>query len=184
MKTRFGLRLTLAFLVLALMILPSSDKPVCAAGEEQNSWDEVLPTDFDGRDWVPGWQNKNADCYTLELVPQGQTVENWQEIVTLQFFPELQSNATPHQMMDVFLSRMQKYGAVSKVISETKDGIIFEWEIKQPPQLAQYELDKIAVGQKGLHFLHYATKNPNQKHEIWLKNFQNAKIMRKPEGSL
>ena len=47
--------------------------------------------------WKPAYENDAKDSYMLEFVPQGQTVEKWQEMITVQGIRNLAKNpqATP-----------------------------------------------------------------------------------------
>ncbi|KRG13618.1 hypothetical protein ACA29_07965 [Lederbergia galactosidilytica] len=54
---------------------------------------EDLTLHFDDRDWQVGFEHEDAGNMMREYVVDGESVEAWTELVTAQFFPDLQGIA-------------------------------------------------------------------------------------------
>jgi hypothetical protein len=115
---------------------------------------------FDGREWKLDWWNQNAKQPMLEYVLKSETVDNWTEMVTSQFFPGLQSKFSPSQFMSITIEELTKRGFQPKVriISQSPQSVLFEWQIVNHPVENQYELQKIVAEPHGLHLIHYASR--------------------------
>lgn len=168
-------------LVALFLTLPVLAKPVLAQTKlAQKEWHEALKFGFDKRDWKMGWSKEEPNMYMFEFVVPGQTVENWKELVTYQFFPGL--HITPKQMKQTFIADLRKTVPSVEVedISSSPTDEIFEWGIEDVPAQNQFELDRIIAGKEGMHFLHYANKNINQEpamKPVWLPILKRATVM-------
>lgn len=143
---------------------------------------------LDGRDWTIGSQHKSASSEMVELVVDGQSVNKWQELVTIEFFPGLQLKTTARGMAEAFLARLKETAPnfVGKVISQSDDDVTLEWKIANNPGVVvdpmrtnQCELDRILTSRNGIHFLHYAIKTADistQKRTTWLRNLGSASL--------
>jgi hypothetical protein len=164
-------------LVFTIALLFLSNAGVYAQPYESVS----LPFGLDTKEWNIGWQNHTDDCYICEFVPQGQKVENWKELVTLQFYPNLQNCSAP-DFMKAFLKRLQKDEpkVTIRPISSSYDNVVVEWHVsnsKKNPD--QYEVDRVLKGEQGLHMIHYAIKTNDwieSERTKWLTFLNNAKI--------
>lgn len=60
--------------------------------------------------WKPGNENASQNSYILELIPQGQTVQAWKEMVAVQGFRNLAQNpkATPSAFLSVIAAGLRK----------------------------------------------------------------------------
>lgn len=175
--------LSIFLLICSLLIL----SPVATAQFEERL---VLNFQIDQpTQWVQGWSRQDETGYMLEFVPKGQTVENWQEMVTLQFYPGLQSKTTPANFRDFFLSRLkgQAPSVKTNLISESADEVIFEWRIDNAAngQSAQHELDRIVRGNQGIHMIHYVAKVSelnSASRQKWLNFLRSSKIINSNNG--
>ncbi len=135
---------------------------------------------FDGRHWRLGWWNQQASQPMLEYVVGSETVEGWTELVTSQFFPDLQKRLTPGQFMTVAMEEMVKQGFQPKlhIIAKSPESILYEWNIDNHPVENQHELQRIFVGPNGLHVLHYCSRpTMTEEHRaVWLKILSQAKV--------
>ena len=139
-----------------------------------------LPFGLDNKEWKLDWQNRTDTCYITEFVPKEQKVENWKELVTLQFYPNLQ-NSPAEDFMNNFLSHLQKSDPGVKIqpISNSADNSIVEWHIlKSKLNPDQYEVDRVFKGKTGMHMIHYAVKTSewsDNERTKWLKFLDSVK---------
>jgi hypothetical protein len=75
--------------------------------------------------WKPGFVNNTRDTYMMEFVPQGQTVQAWREMITLQGFRGAARNPkfAPRAFLAALAARIEKAcGAtfVSQSLGDTK----------------------------------------------------------------
>lgn len=135
---------------------------------------------FDSRAWKAVWgEHKNA-ITTIEYVPVGQTINQWNELITSQFIPGL-SDVSPQEFAHRFLADLKKSGVVytSKIIDKQKTYLILEFQVQQPSNLQQNELQKIVKTDEGIYVLHYAVKKSDmgdKQRQAWLKNLQNSSL--------
>lgn len=133
---------------------------------------------FDGRAWNLDWWNQDTTRPMLEYVLKPETVNNWTEMVTSQFFPGLQSKLSPSQLMAITIEELHKRGFNPKVnlISQSAQSVLFEWKIENHPSENQYELQRIISEPKGLHLLHYASRPVvnEDKRVAWVKILSKA----------
>ena len=133
---------------------------------------------FDERSWKLGWsQNQDGAVYE-EYVLEGESVEAWSELVTIQFFPGLQKNTSP----DVYEASVKASLTSTcpsiqwESIYQTKDDRMWKWSIKGcPGQEDQSEIARLKQTSKGFHLWHYAIKQaPLQpdKEKTWVKKLK------------
>lgn len=103
-----------------------------------------------------------------EYTPFDQTVQNWRELFTWQYFPNWPDQATPRAIMENLkrIRMAQNPETEWKIISTTKDSIIYEWKVRasrhygyEPGVGEQYEIARIVQGADGIYIFYYATKN-------------------------
>lgn len=139
---------------------------------------------FDDRSWKLGWsQNQDAAIYE-EYVVNGESVENWSELVTIQFFPGLQTQTHP----EIFEANQQ--ASLSSVcpevkwesLSQSEDERIWKWSIKGcPGQPDQSEIARLKKTDGGFHLWHYAIKKspmPSENETLWLEKLKAIQISR------
>jgi hypothetical protein len=116
-----------------------------------------------------------------EFVPKGQTVEDWKELVTLQFYPGLQ-NRSSADFMNAFISKLQSDEPLAKaeMISSSPDDTLMEWNVLGSKENAdQFELDRVIRGKQGLHMIHYAVKTSSlspEERSKWLNFLRTARL--------
>lgn len=146
-------------LAIALLLATGLSQSVVSASE----WTESIKVNFalDDKQWDLGWSNKSEDVYILEFVPKGQTVENWKELITFEFYPGLQKKINCSQFANGFLQRLTTDEPKVRVMSylDKPDNAIFEWVLNGSAKNAdQDELDRCIFGKQGLHMVHYVKK--------------------------
>lgn len=134
---------------------------------------------FDDRAWQPVWGQKDNTGFTVEYVPIGDDINNWNELITSQFFPGLQTKVTPKEYADIVIKHMESssYKPVIHVIKDDKDTYIFEFQIASPAAQIQDEIQKITLGDKGIYVLHYVIKKNDmgkKNRDLWVKNIMRS----------
>ncbi len=143
---------------------------------------EHLNFKFDDRKWTLGFEHEDEGSWLKEYVLDGQSVDNWTELVTEQFFPDSQPKATARQFMESFVEKIHKASpkVVFQVLSEADTDVLFQWQIKgDPNNQDQFELDRIVSGRTGLHFLHYVIKPTmsDAQRTKWMDLLKAAKVV-------
>jgi hypothetical protein len=134
---------------------------------------------FDGRDWIAGHHDANEYQTTTEYVPQGQTVDNWTELVTVSEFFGIQDKTTAEQMMSDMLQIAQENcsGVKKNLVQSLTDGVIFEWEttgckVEIPGANApEFDISRIVFTKDRVFMMQYASKTrpTAEKREQWIK---------------
>jgi len=114
-------------------------------------------------EWVLGNQATAPSGATIEeYTPLRQTVRDWTEMFTWQYFPDWPGQTTPRAVMEnlkrLRMSRNPK--TEWKVITTFKDSIIYEWKVHDEPGIGDYyEIARIVLSADGIYIFHYATKD-------------------------
>lgn len=135
---------------------------------------------FDDREWKPAWGQKTDTITTIEYVPKGDNVEKWQELVTSQFIPDIQNKMTPKEFSESVMKYLKESGLDPSIsiISETPDRVLFEFQVTEPENLKQDELQLITKGKDGMYVLHYVIKEApmdKARREKWIKLLNQSK---------
>ncbi|WP_133138975.1 hypothetical protein [Legionella genomosp. 1] len=140
---------------------------------------------FDNRVWQAAWGKKDSVMVTIEYLPAGERLDHWQELVTTQYFPELQKQASLKQFSNVIMENLKKIANPEiTILEETPDQIIFEFRIKEPSNSVQDEIQKIVRTDNGFYVLHYVYRSADMGQErraLWLENLKKSSI--KQEGA-
>lgn len=126
---------------------------------------------FDSRSWQLGHQNTDDMASLREYVLQGETVENWSELVSSLL---LTTDMAPRALVAVFNERGSKDcpSYRSATLEESATDILFEWRHKGCRGYpAQHELKRITRVERGLLVLSYVMKTeqlPDEKRSAWL----------------
>jgi hypothetical protein len=136
---------------------------------------------FDQRAWQAAWGKKGSDGITIEYVPMGDDINNWNELITSQFFPGLQKKATPKEFAAYIIESMKKsgYKPIVTIHQDTPEQCIFEFRIESPTNQEQDEIQKVTKGSDGLYVLHYVIKKPDMgkdNRKLWLSNLNKSTV--------
>lgn len=142
---------------------------------------ENLNIPFDERPWQMAWGKSTSEFTSIEYVPKGDDINNWNELVTSQFFPGLQNNISIKDFMNTTINHLNEsgYQAITKVISETPNQVVFEFRIEAPQNQRQDELQMLTWDDKGIYLLHYVIKKSDMgqaNRNKWVKILQASKI--------
>ena len=136
---------------------------------------------FDNRLWQAAWGQQSETITSVEYVPAGDNIDDWKELVTSQFIPNLQKKVTLAQYANSIIDNLQKTGLnpTISIIEDSAQQIIFEFRINAPTNMQQDELQKIILGNDGFYVLHYVIKKPDMGEKLreeWLKNIRKSSI--------
>lgn len=131
---------------------------------------------FDSRPWQAVWKKTTADSTMIEYIPMGDDINNWSELITSQSYSNIPNNVTPKKFADNVIRQLKETGLnpIITFIKESPNQIIFEFQIKNPKNMAQNELQMITKTANGIYILHYAIKKSDMgkiNREKWLSNF-------------
>lgn len=136
-----------SFVTVLLSILASVFFSSCATTYTTTSNQEVPERwafSFDSRQWRVGHQAANRQEEIREYVLNGQTVQDWSELVTSHYFAR---DIAPRVLFEQFRRQISQ-GCPSlrvSMIEESSDTIIFEWQRDGCQGFpAQHEIRRIA----------------------------------------
>src|SRR5262249_46798927 len=111
---------------------------------------------FDDRPWQLAWGKVTPNMTTIEYVPAGESIEQWNELITSQFIPNVQDNISLKAYVNQVINNLQKSGfkPIIKIFKETDNQILFEFRIESPKNFKQDELQLVTKGKSGLYILH------------------------------
>jgi len=127
--------------------------------------------------WKVGYaKDRPGQGNIVEYVRKGENIENWSELITIQFFEN--STDTPTDLMSKLKTSMNNrcQSTFWKEIEEDEASILYEWKInncKTNPD--QHEIARIFKGNDGLHRAAYTIKTSNienKKKEDWIKHLK------------
>ena len=136
-------------------------------------------------------QNAQTRTYTiLEFVREGDSIDTWNELVTVQNFRKSRGYRSPAETLDELKATREKEcpGVTQwNVIDKTESSILYEWHAKGClGQSEQHELARILYGKDNVFFLHYAAKvhelKPDTRAE-WIKKLAAVSIDSSPSPS-
>lgn len=80
---------------------------------------------------------------TIEYLPAGERLDHWQELVTTQYFPELQKQATLKQFSNVIMENLKKIANPEiTILEETLIRLFLNSELKSPVILCRMKFRK------------------------------------------
>lgn len=106
-------------------------------------------------------------------VPRGQTVQHWNELITVQYYPNY-AKASAKEFMNHFLAHLHKNEpkVKTKYLSSSPNNAVAEWSISNAKTCPdQYGLERAMKGPQAMHIIHYAVKTKKwsqSDHAKWL----------------
>lgn len=136
-----------------------------------------------GKEWNPVHSASGRRYTILEFVREGDDVDHWKELVTLQNFDRSRGYRSPTETLDKLKeAREKECPAVTEwnVIDKQENSILYEWHSKKClDQPEQHEIARIIYGKHNVFFLHYAAKVQKLTSDTraqWIKSFSAASI--------
>jgi hypothetical protein len=111
--------------------------------------------------WVQVHAADDGHQTITEAVPEGQTLENWREMITIQAFDDRGPASTPRATMESLDAQMRTRGGQVEwnVIEEEASSILYEWTLHGAPgHEDQGEIARLMQGHDTLHRAAYAYK--------------------------
>lgn len=142
---------------------------------------EKLDITFDDRPWKLAWGKKDSRGTTIEYVPAGDNINNWNELVTSQFFPGMQDDIELQKYANGFIDELKAsgYKPIVSFHEKTPERVIFEFRLEEPDNQIQDELQMVTKDDKGIYVLHYVIKKSDMGEEnrnLWIENLKNSSI--------
>lgn len=150
---------------------PAPD-PTIVANEQQS-------IHFDDRPWKAAWAKKNDQITTIEYITVGDDINKWHELITSQFIPNLTVSAD--DFASLVINDLKKQGINPKItlIDKQADQYIFEFQITEPTNLQQDEIQKVTKGKNGIYVLHYVMNKADMgadNRTKWIANMKQSAI--------
>lgn len=141
----------------------------------------VFSTEADGRNWKLGYNAKNDQMSLSEYIIEGESLENWTELVSVMaVWP---SDMTLEQYFDSFVQNLKKLIPSSeiqaKIIERGPNTLLAEWWLDDKSPNSQHEWIQLFRGSSTIYSLRYTTKNLESidaKRPIWEKILKDAKL--------
>lgn len=141
----------------------------------------VFSTQADGRNWKLGYNAKNDQMTLIEYVVEGESLENWTELVSV--MATWPSDLSLDQYFDAFASSLKKLIPENKihtrVIERRPNTLLAEWWLDDKSPNSQHEWIQLFKDQSTVYSLRYTTKNLDTvetKRPVWEKILSEAKI--------
>jgi len=170
MRRRKTLNLSIVTIALLLLL------PVSAFAADRPE------LEFDGRDWVLGYQASCGGFQIEEFVLDGESACNWCELVTWQYFADWQGRASASEIMrQLRHRRMFRTPDVDwEILSQGFDSVLYTWEIENARTGWDHcELVLIIKGHQGLHVFRYAAKDReifSENLDSWIASFEEIEV--------
>lgn len=140
---------------------------------EARAYDIKFPFYEDGRKWKKGTIEESEKFSLTEYILEGESKENWSELVTTQYF-----NTTSDFCLETFynnfileLAKNKPQNKIdSRIISSSSDQLLAEWWIQQKSANDQHEWVIIFQKKRNVGILRYTTKRMDICHtrgKIW-----------------
>lgn len=142
-----------------------------------------MPKDQNGLGFKvpPGWTLAHAEDVQggsiLELVKEGDTIDDWKELITIQNLLKPKGVRNPEGFFSAIKASREQYcpGVTSwHVIQQSESEITYEWSTSGPcmGQPAQSELARVLWNKRDFWVFHYAAKVkelPKDDRDRWLQ---------------
>lgn len=170
------------FLFLSFLFLtaPLAAKATFQASDGFNREQIAFAVEDGLTDWNECWNLPVLDYRIVEYIPVGESLDNWSEMVTLQF---LNSVETPENFLALFQEGIcsQNESASFEVVESTPDALTWEWRISTPSPGGgvQHELCHLVRAKGGWFRIAYTkkvAKLSSHERSDWLAALQSAHL--------
>lgn len=123
---------------------------------------------------------------TLEVVPEGQTVDNWTEMLTQHEYSKKVVPESPIAFMDELKAKMEQRckNVVWDVLEQTSTSVLYEWRIRDcAPHADQHEIARMLDGQWNRFQIRYTKKVieiPAETRRRWIESLSSAHVRMEP----
>ncbi len=139
---------------------------------------------FDDRTWTIAFQGVRGDQLGIDFVPDGQTAQNWSEMLSTQFLIGMQDTlSVPDYVARAKQTISRQCPAVRwKAVRESPEEALYEWNVDACKGVEdQSELTRVLRGEEGLHVLRYVIKRsplPAEKRTQWTRLLGETKLLK------
>jgi hypothetical protein len=136
---------------------------------------------FDNRQWEIGWWNQKTRQPLFHYVLKGQTVNNWSELLTVQFYPKPAPDRINLKKLayeqTMFLQRLG-FQPHLQLIAESPNDILYEFQVEGAGSQNEQSLIRIIRGEKGIYQVNYDSRpTMSRKHRTtWIQLLSQATI--------
>ena len=123
---------------------------------------QVLNPAFDDRKWKVGSQSAEETDMTIEYVLDGETAENWSELVSVHRFIGLQKKMTLEEYVSGIKENLQKTCPALDwyVIGLGDEDLMYAWRIQNcGGQADQWEITRLTWDSEAVHVIRYTHKS-------------------------
>lgn len=159
-----------------------STKPLAAALINQDAATaEQLNLTLSKDEWKIAWADIKPELVTIEYIRYGQTLNDWKEMITTQYFPNLPLIASIKTLALNFINQLQQKGfnPATSFYVENNNELIYEYQIFSPETQVQDEIQKIIRKGNSLYIFHYCIKQNDmgdKMREKWLNIIKNINV--------
>ena len=173
-------------LMLSVAVLATCGCNVLGPFQSYSPPSEGWMFEFDGRPWKADHRARDHQQAIVEYVLPGENVQRWTELVTtnLYFHPPHRVSVEAFMNMSKVLLEEDCPSLRWTVLKNEPDNTIYEWRHNgcqgHPPQ---HQIQRLAVGQLGIHSLSYVSKTPklsDSVREAWIHLLESAEVQGKP----
>ncbi len=155
----------------------ADDVPVVSDKDEKLNLSLV----FDDRPWKAGWSKIDDAMTMIEYTVGDETVLNWHELITSQFYSGLHTKTTPKKFATMITQQIEEqgYNVETQAFVDTPTDYIFDFKVTAPEPMVQHEIQRIFSNDKGIYALHYVIKEPSMTDETrdaWITRLEKATV--------
>ncbi|MBI5394376.1 MAG: hypothetical protein HZA91_03675 [Verrucomicrobia bacterium] len=147
--------------------------------------EEKAQFQFDDRKWNPGFQGYRGSAAVTEYILEGESGNNWTELLTAQFLVGGQKRVLPEEFAKGMEARLRNIatGKVTwTVISSSPTEVMYEWSlVKDHMRPDEQSIARVIKSGAGLHLVHYATRKvpmSDAARQKWIGLLNAAKIVK------
>ena len=160
----------------------------CACATDVACAQESLIGGYDLEEWTPANQSGNRTQRIIEFVQNGQAIESWTELLTIQTLKMPRKppavDALVAAAADTVIKRCPGKVTSNVIAREesasTVKSVLFEWSVKDcPPDADQHEVARILYGKFNIFRIAYVAKTSllePEKREKWIAKLNEAEI--------
>jgi len=147
---------------------------------------DKIEIEFDDQTrWRLGYRSLDMVQSLTEYIPQGQGMQKWDELYTVQRIHKLRAKKSPSELMREIETNLKKANpAVEFRVLEERDGdVLFHWRDvgdNKPKRLPQHEIVRLIAGQRDIHRLAYTRRVaqiPAEDAKNWVSILGQAKLV-------
>ncbi len=156
----------------------NADTPPVVSDEDEKL--NLAPV-FDDRAWKAGWSSDDDAMTMIEYTVDDETVLNWDDLITSQFYSGLHTKTTPKEFATMITQQIkqQGYSVETQAFVDTPTEYIFDFKVAAPEAMAQHEIQRIFSNDRGIYALHYVIKEPsmtNETRDAWITRLEKATV--------